>query len=213
MRVDGLSQLPHGPSQAPLASHSRFTRSNACTACSKRSWGWDSSRTKTNGPFAWMAHALMGRKGSFPAQMPTRNRFSLARDDAVVLGQRGARAVLGSALGRTSFPWPLRFRSRKAQELRFSCLTRLRRQNEQSSQIAGKSGLRACRVLRARRGRVAPLYGESAPLNRRSVQSVGFCPAAIPTPVSSTTSPYGGGTLAQPPPHRPHRRYDVSQLR
>src|SRR5262249_55566296 len=151
MRVDGLSQLPHGPSQAPLASHSRFTRSNACTACSKRSWGWDSSRTKTNGPFAWMAHALMGRKGSFPAQMPTRNRFSLARDDAVVQGQRGARAVLGSALGRTSFPWPLRFRSRKAQELRFSCLTRLRRQNEPSSQIAGKSGLRACRVLRARR--------------------------------------------------------------
>ena len=42
MRVDGLSQLPHGPSQAPLASHSRFTRSNACTACPKRSWGWDS---------------------------------------------------------------------------------------------------------------------------------------------------------------------------
>ena len=37
--------------------------------------GWDSSRTKTNGPVAWIAHALMGRKGSFPAQMPTRNRF------------------------------------------------------------------------------------------------------------------------------------------
>src|SRR5262245_25826547 len=50
------------------------------------------------GPFAWMAHALMGRKGSFPAQMPTRNRFSLARGDAVVLGQRVARAVIGSAL-------------------------------------------------------------------------------------------------------------------
>jgi hypothetical protein len=54
-----------------------------------------------------MAHPLMGRKDSLPAQMPTRNRFSLARDDAVVLGQSVARAVIGSALGRTSFRWSL----------------------------------------------------------------------------------------------------------
>jgi hypothetical protein len=163
----------------PWRSSSWIQRKSATT---RTTWGWDSSRTKTNGPFAWMAHTLMGRKGSFPAQMTTRNRFSLARDDAVVLGQRVARVVIGSTLGRTSFPWPLRFRSRKAQELRVSCLTRLRRQNEQSSQIPGKSGLRACRVLRARRGQVAPLYGESALLNQRSHSSVGFCPAAIARP-------------------------------
>jgi hypothetical protein len=43
-----------------------------------------------------------------------------------------------STLGGTSFPSPVRFRSRKAQALRFLWLKQLRRQNERLSQIPGE---------------------------------------------------------------------------
>ena len=142
----------------------------------RRMRGWDSSRTKTNAPVAWMVHALMGHIGFFLAERPMRNRLLSARDDVVVPRRGKVRAVLGSDLGRTSPSRPLRLRSPKAQAIRLSWLTLTWRRNEQKSQILGKSWLRWCRGLRDRRGRVAPLYGESAPLNRRSVQSVGFCP-------------------------------------
>jgi hypothetical protein len=81
--------------------------------------------TKTNAPVIWLAHALMERNGLFPAQRPTRHGLSPAPHDGVLSSRRRRTRSSALTIGRAPLPWPLRFRTPKAQGMRFPQLTPL----------------------------------------------------------------------------------------